>query len=362
MKHDRSLLRQAVTLALLSSASTAWAQVEPAPLLADPNQPIEEVVVVGRFLSAAESLVTERITVPFSADFLGADVIARAADPDIASALRRVPGITVIDGKFVYVRGLGERYSNVLVNGAAVPSPELTRSVIPLDLFPTSIVESIKIQKSPSPDVPANFGGGAIDIRTTSIPNDVVAEVRLGMGYNDVSDSSGRLFPTTGTPLPAPIFDAIETYRGNISVSRILSTLRQTNPLAPISEAQAIHQGLIDSMDLNIGGRTESLDPDTRLRAALGNSWDLNQNWRFGALFNVSYRDSFRNEDQVRRNVGSPDTRFYDVERTVQEERTVGAINLGLEYLADHSLNFASYLIQNDEAQANASRGYDTNN
>ena len=94
------------------------------------------MVVTGRFLSAAESLVAERITVPFSADFLGADVIGRAGDPDIASALRRVPGLTVVDGKFVYVRGLGERYSSVTVNNAAVPSPELTRSVIPLDLFP----------------------------------------------------------------------------------------------------------------------------------------------------------------------------------------------------------------------------------
>ncbi|NNC64878.1 MAG: TonB-dependent receptor [Gammaproteobacteria bacterium] len=362
MKNDKSLLRQAVTLALLTSAAAVWAQDEPEAQQVDPNQPIEEVVVVGRFLSAAESLVNERITVPFSADFLGADVIARAADPDIASALRRVPGLTVVDGKFVYVRGLGERYSNVMVNGAAVPSPELTRSVIPLDLFPTSIVESIKIQKSPSPNVPANFGGGAIDIRTTGIPNDVVAEVRLGMGYNEISDSNGRLFPTTGSPLPPQVFDAINTYRGNVSVTRILSTLRQTDPLAPFSQAESIHQGLIDSMDLNIGGRTESLDPDTRFRGALGNSWDLNQDWRIGALFNVSYRDSFRNEDQARRNVGSPDTRFFDVERTVQEERTVGAINVGLEYLADHSLNFASYVIQNDEAQANASRGYDTNN
>ena len=362
MMKDKALIRQAVAMALLTSATAAWAQVEPVPLLADPNQAIEEVVVVGRFLSAAESLVTERITVPFSADFLGADVIARAADPDIASALRRVPGLTVIDGKFVYVRGLGERYSNVMVNGAAVPSPELTRSVIPLDLFPTSIVESIKIQKSPSPDVPANFGGGAIDIRTTSIPNDVVAEVRVGMGYNDVSDANGRLFPTTGSPLPTEIFNAIDTYRGDLSVSRILSTLRQTDPLAPISQARTIHQGLIDSLDLNVGGRTESLDQDSGLRGALGNSWDLNQEWRFGALFNVTYNESFRNEDQIRRNVGSPETRFFDVERTVQDERSVAALNFGLEYLADHSLDFASYLIQNDEAQANASRGYDTNN
>ena len=89
-------IQLAVALALLTPAAAAWAQDEPEAQQADENQAIEEVVVVGRFLSAAESLVTERITVPFSADFLGADVIARAADPDIASARRRVPGLTLV--------------------------------------------------------------------------------------------------------------------------------------------------------------------------------------------------------------------------------------------------------------------------
>ena len=190
MKHH-SITRFATVWILSQTVTTSvsWAQEQEAAETAEPEGVIEEVVAVGRFLSAAESLVMERITVPFSADFLGSDVIARAGDTDIASALRRVPGLTVVDGKFVYVRGLGERYSSVTVNRAAVPSPELTRSVIPLDLFPTSLVESIKIQKSPSPDQPANFGGGAIDIRTTSIPNDVVASASIGLGFNTESDS-----------------------------------------------------------------------------------------------------------------------------------------------------------------------------
>jgi outer membrane receptor protein involved in Fe transport len=363
MKNDQSVLCRAVALALALPASAAFAQDETTePQQAGTDQTIEEVVVVGRFLSAAESLVTERITVPFSADFLGADVIARAGDPDIASALRRVPGLTVIDGKFVYVRGLGERYSSVTVNNAAVPSPELTRSVIPLDLFPTSIVDSIKIQKSPSPDQPAGFGGGAIDIRTTSIPVDVVADVSIGLGYNDASDSDGLVFPGQATALPAPIMSAINTYLGDISVSSILDTLRVSEPLAPIAEARAIHQGLIDSLNTNVAAHHESLDPDQDLKAALGNSWDLNQNWRFGALLNVTYNDKSRNEDQFRQSVGSPQTHYFNVDRTVAEERTVGALNFGLEYRNDHTLEFAAYNIQNDEYDASIARGFDSNN
>jgi outer membrane receptor protein involved in Fe transport len=359
MNNDTSILRRAVALALAIPASVAMAQE--GARQTDAPQEVEEVVVVGRLLSAAESLVTERITVPFSADFLGADVIARAGDPDIASALRRVPGLTVVDGKFVYVRGLGERYSSVTVNGAAVPSPELTRSVIPLDLFPTSIVESIKIQKSPSPDQPAGFGGGAIDIRTTSIPLDVVADASIGLGYNDLSDSNGLVFPGNQGSFPAAIMSAINTYAGDISVTNIFNDLRRRDPLVPISAAQTIHQGLIDALNTDVAPRQDSLDPDTGLKAALGNSWDLNQDWRFGALLNVTYGDQYRNESQYREGVGNPDINFTSFDRTVKDERTVGALNLGLEYLGDHLIEFAAYNIQDDEYDASVEHKFDNN-
>src|SRR5690606_32404587 len=208
--------------------------------------PIEEVFAVGRLQSAAESLTEERLRLPVSADFLGTDVMARAGDPDIGSALRRVPGLTLVDGKFVYVRGLGERYSNVLINGAAVPSPELTRSVIPLDLFPTSIVESVKIQKSPSPDVPAAFGGGLIDVRTLSVPQDTVATFNVSMGYNAISDGDGLGFAQNSSPMPATLATAIDTYSGDISVANIFRQLRIADPVgSTISDARAVHQTLL---------------------------------------------------------------------------------------------------------------------
>jgi hypothetical protein len=271
----------------------------------EPPAGIEEVVAIGRLQSAAESLTMERMTLPVSADFLGSEAIARAGDSDIAAALRRVPGLTLIDGKFVYVRGLGERYSGVLVNGAAVPSPDLTRSVIPLDLFPTSIVESIKIQKSPSPDALAAFGGGMIDVRTNAAPDAPVAELSFGLGFNTLSDETGLTFPGSASPLPLPIQEATGTYLGNISVANILGTLRASRP-ATITEAQAIHQSLVDSLDTQVGIEPASLDPDLDVKVALGNSWYFNDDtWRFGVLFNGTYNDKYRNEDQHREAIGA---------------------------------------------------------
>src|SRR5690606_4052251 len=187
-----------------------------------------------------------------------------------------------------------------LINGAVVPSPELTRSVIPLDLFPTSIVESIKIQKSPSPDVPAVFGGGMIDVRTLSVPKGPAASFNLGMGFNGISDDDGLVFNATGTPLPGPIAAAINTDRGNIGAANVLRTLRTSQPLASISDARAVQQSLMESLDTNVSPVRKFLDPDMSVRLALGNSWNLDEDWTFGVLVNANYGNKYRNQSQYR--------------------------------------------------------------
>ena len=107
----------------------------------DEEEAIEEVVATGtRLKGTATAVLEERKNQAFVADILGSEQISRTGDSDAASALRRVTGLTLVDGKFIYVRGLGERYSSTQLNGAAVPSPDPTRNVIPLDLFPADII------------------------------------------------------------------------------------------------------------------------------------------------------------------------------------------------------------------------------
>jgi len=329
----------------------------------DSEEQVEEIIAVGRLKSGAAALVDERMEVPFSADYLSFETIARAGDSDIAQALRRVPGLTVVDGKFVYVRGLGERYSSVQVNGAAVPSPELTRSVIPLDLFPTSIVESIKIQKSPSPDQPASFGGGSIDIRTKSVPDDFTASLNVSAGFNSEGDSAGLQFNRASDRLPQAIADAIPTYQGDISVGNILDTLQLAGP-ATRADAAAINQGLIDSINTDIGSDYRSNDPDFGARGSIGNSFYFGdgEELRIGFLADIAYNERWRNDNQRREAIGSPENQFVDIDRTIYEERTVGSLNLGVDYLSDHQFKVAYYNLQNDEAQADFTRGFDNNN
>jgi hypothetical protein len=147
---------------------------------------LPEFVVLEPFIEGSlASFVEERRTSSAVTDILGAEQISRAGDSDAAGALKRVTGLTLVDGKFVYVRGLGERYSSTLLNGAQVPSPDPTRRVVPLDLFPTEVLQGIVVQKTYSADMPGEFGGGTIQLRTRGVPESFFFRTSVSMGYAD---------------------------------------------------------------------------------------------------------------------------------------------------------------------------------
>ena len=110
--------------------------------------------------------------------------IARSPDSDAAQAVQRVSGVTVQDGKFVNVRGLGDRYTTTSLNGARLPSPEPERKVVPLDLFPASLLQSVTTLKTFSPDQPGDFSGAQVDLRTREFPAERQINYSMSVGYN----------------------------------------------------------------------------------------------------------------------------------------------------------------------------------
>ena len=185
----------------LAIASILGASALPLSAVAQQSEDevIEEVVATGtRLKGTATAVLQERQNQAFVADILGAEQISRTGDGDAAAALRRVTGLTLVDGKFIYVRGLGERYSSTQLNGMTVPSPDPTRSVVPLDLFPSSIIESLNVQKSYSPNMPGHFGGGNVNIRTKSIPSEFVFNVSAGGGWNTQNSDTGVFYSGGG--------------------------------------------------------------------------------------------------------------------------------------------------------------------
>ncbi|AMO73424.1 TonB-dependent receptor domain-containing protein [Sphingorhabdus sp. M41] len=144
-----------------------------------------EIIVRGKYIPNPIRATSEVVSV------LGEAEIARAADGDIAGSLQRVTGLSVVGGRFVFVRGLGERYSLALLNGLPLPSPEPLRRVVPLDLFPTSVIASTVVQKSYSANYPGEFGGGVINLTTKSTPDEPFLKVKFGVSGD--SETTGKL-------------------------------------------------------------------------------------------------------------------------------------------------------------------------
>jgi len=117
----------------------------------------------------------------------------RTGDSDIAGALARVAGLSISEGKFVIVRGLNERYSSVTLDGSPLPSPEPLQRVVPLDLIPTSFLEGSLVQKTYSPQYSAEFGGGLVELRTRSIPDENYFSLSLSTGINTVTNAQDGL-------------------------------------------------------------------------------------------------------------------------------------------------------------------------
>ena len=119
--------------------------------------------------------------------------IAKSPDANAAQAVQRVSGVTVQDGKYVFVRGLGERYTTASLNGARVPSPEPEKRVVPLDLFPSGLLQNITTIKTFTPDQQGDFSGALVDIRTKEFPARRSWSLNLGSGYEQGATGSDLL-------------------------------------------------------------------------------------------------------------------------------------------------------------------------
>jgi TonB-dependent receptor len=109
--------------------------------------------------------------------------VRKSPDKDAGEVLRRLTGLTVADGKYVFVRGLGERYSSTEVDGVRIASPEQNKRVVPLDLFPASLLDNVVIQKTYTADRPGEFGGGDVQVHTKDFPGGPSWQFSAGQGY-----------------------------------------------------------------------------------------------------------------------------------------------------------------------------------
>ena len=158
----------------------------------------ETVVVRGdapidAVTSSQEVQLIERKNAPMISDNLGAVEMRSNNDGDAAAAMQRVTGISVVDNQYVFVRGLGERYSNTQLSGATLPTTEPDKKVVPLDMFPSGLLDSVQVAKSYSPDKSAEFAGGLVQVNPIKLPSRPVLDFSYGLSGNSIS--TGKSIP-----------------------------------------------------------------------------------------------------------------------------------------------------------------------
>lgn len=146
---------------------------------------LEEVVVsAGAILNNEAGLLRQRQKAIAFSDAISAETISKSGAGDAAAAMTKVVGASVVGGKYVYVRGLGDRYSTTHLNGVELPSADPNKKAFNLDLFPSDLIDNIVTKKTFTADKPGNFSGGLVDISTKAYPERQIFSISTGVSYN----------------------------------------------------------------------------------------------------------------------------------------------------------------------------------
>lgn len=254
------------------------------------EQTLNEVTVTGVARKNTEIAVIQMTkSSPVIVSNVSAQEITKTQDTNAGEVIRRVPGVSLIDDKFVMVRGLSQRYNNVWINGGAVPSSEADSRAFSFDLIPSSQIDNMQIIKTPSPEYPADYTGGFITITTKDIPAENTAELSVGGNWNDITSFSDFKYAKgSGTDFLG--FDSgMRGLNGGIN-----STLN------------SIAGNGVDLLNnhLNNDWRVRNMNPvgDLKLSGSLGRRWKLGDR-QLGMIAAFNYSNEYRKYEDMQNNL-----------------------------------------------------------
>lgn len=330
----------------------------------------DEIVVTAKAEQNSEvSMLVIQQKAPVVTDGISAESMSRASSSDAGDALKRVTGITIVGGKYTYVRGLGERYSNTQVNGADIPSPEPNRRVVPMDIFPAGLLENIRVSKTFSPDQPGDFSGGSVQIKTRDFPSKFTFSVSTSAGYHSQTS-----------------FKDIQTYDGGAwdflgvdDGTRALPDMLKTQAAdQPVRERGRFSTTGFTAEDIQQFGRAFAnvWQPKTKTAPAnqshsisIGNAVGTGAR-ELGYIFSFTYDNSFNNKNEIWNSyritadasgeqVLSPFS-TYDVNSTTHNILWGLLFNSSLRLSPRHKISLKTLFNRNTDNEARTYTGYNS--
>lgn len=254
------------------------------------SQQLQQVVInVSAKQESIGALYAQQKNSAVVSDGIAADVITKTPDKNTSEVLKRVSGTTIQDNKFVIIRGLSDRYNSASIDNGTLPSTEPNRKAFSFDIVPSNLVDNIVIRKAATPDMPADFAGGSVQILTKDIPDASFISFSLGYGYN--TQSTFKDFK--GSQLSLSSYSGFDNSY-NLP-SGFPSSSQVSNNISPERSKAALN-----SIDRNWNVYTNTALPSQNYQLSLAKVKDLKNGARFGAVFSGTYRNSQNQNDVYR--------------------------------------------------------------
>ncbi len=284
-------------------------------------------------------------------DGLSIESIKKSGASDIASAIRTVPGVSVQSGKYVYVRGLGDRYTKSILNGMDIPGLDPDKNTVQMDIFPTNILENIIVIKSGSADLPADFTGGVVNIVTKDFPSQKTMSFSVSGGFNPDMHFNSNYVNYKGGGTDFLGFD-----NGN----RKLPISPNTNIPNPASSNNSSLEGITRSFNRTLDTQRENSMPNFSLGFNYGNQFEVAGN-KLGLIASIDYKNETLYYEGFENGIyqKNEDRDVFDLRFDRRQFGDLGQNNVllsglvGLSYKTTNSkYNFNVLHIQNGESQA----------
>jgi len=319
------------------------------------SEQLEEIVITAAAVRTSEAaLMTIKRRSTNLIDGISSAKFKKIGDSNAASAVKRVTGVSVEGGKYVYVRGLGDRYSKTMLNSVDIPGLDPDKNSLQIDIFPTNLISNMVVYKSALAELPADFTGGVVNIETKDFPEEKTFDVSFGLGYNPSMHLNDEYITYDGSSTDWLGFD-------NGARKLPYAAQQETIP-SPISgHPTQVTSNLLRDFSPTLGIKEATSLPDFSIGLSAGNQYTLKNDHKLGYIFSTSYkssRDYFSDVSygEYQKSVASDDLDL--VYATTQNGRQ-GSENIlvsGLAGLAYKTKNtkhkFTIMHLQNGESQA----------
>jgi len=305
--------------------------------LQEKSNQLDEVVIKNTKakVESVKSLLTMQKNSASVSDGISAESIKRTPDRNTSDVLKRISGASIQDNRFVIIRGLNDRYNASLLNGAPLPSSEPDRKAFSFDIFPSNMLDNIIITKTATPDLPADFGGGVVQINTKSVPDKDFQSITIGSGYNTITTfRNQKTYEGSST-------DWLGFDNGKRDLPSTIPSTEIFNNLS-YQERAAIAKSF--QYDWNI--QDTNFKPNTSFQYSIGRHFDFNDKV-FGLMFSISNNKSNNFNETTRFDYDNPDPSLPSIltskfnDKNYSEQVLTGALaNFSLKINENHNVNF----------------------